>query len=77
MFARRYKNENQTFFSLILFVVLFVPSLVAAQTTEFTYQGKLTDGLMAANASYDFDGKSVNGIRRNDIYRLLRNIKKN
>ena len=47
--------KTKLFFNLILFVVLFVPSLVAAQTNEFTYQGRLTDGSMPANASYDFE----------------------
>lgn len=44
-------------FSLILFTILCASSFVSAQTTEFTYQGKLNDGATAANANYDFEFK--------------------
>ena len=47
--------KTKLFFNLILFVVLILPSLVAAQTTEFTYQGKLTDGGMTPTGNYDFE----------------------
>ena len=40
---------------LILLIVLFVPALVLAQTTEFTYQGKLTENNAAPTANYDFE----------------------
>jgi hypothetical protein len=46
---------TKLFFNIILYVVLSLPSLVAAQTTEFTYQGRLTDGTTAANSNYDFE----------------------
>ncbi len=42
-------------FLLILIFIIFGASVVSAQTTEFTYQGRLTDSSMAANASYDFE----------------------
>ena len=45
--------KNKLFFSLILFVVIFVPSLVFAQTNEFTFQGRLNDGSMPASGNYD------------------------
>ncbi len=46
--------NTKLFFSLILFIVLFVPSFASAQTTEFTYQGRLDDS--AGNAAgYDFE----------------------
>src|ERR1700736_5387550 len=34
-------------------VILFWANLLCAQTTSFTYQGRLTDGGNAANGSYD------------------------
>src|SRR5262245_43081858 len=43
----------------ILFVALFpVSQAVLAQTTAFTYQGKLTDSGNLPNASYDLQSKS-------------------
>jgi len=44
----------------IRFMVLFVcllPIAVHAQTTEFTYQGRLIDGTNPANGQYDFQFK--------------------
>jgi hypothetical protein len=41
-----------------IFIILLVSILSAAsfgQTTEFTYQGRLTDGTAAANGAYDFE----------------------
>lgn len=46
--------NTKLFFSLILFIILFVPSFAAAQTTEFTYQGRFNDSAGTA-ASYDFE----------------------
>jgi hypothetical protein len=40
---------------LFLLAVLFLPLIAAAQTTEFTYQGKLTDGAAPPTANYDFE----------------------
>jgi len=40
---------------LIFVIVLLTPLIGAAQTTEFTYQGKLLDSAMPANANYDFE----------------------
>ena len=40
---------------LILIVGLLTPSLVSAQTTEFTYQGSLRDGANPAGGNYDFE----------------------
>ena len=40
---------------LVVVILLLVPLVGAAQTTEFTYQGKLVDGGMPASASYDFE----------------------
>jgi hypothetical protein len=39
--------------ALILLIGLFCSLRIAAQTTEFSYQGRLTDGGVAANGSYD------------------------
>jgi hypothetical protein len=39
----------------MLLVVLVVPIAVSAQTNEITYQGKLVDNGLPANASYDFE----------------------
>lgn len=41
---------------VLLGAFLFVPS-VSAQTSVFTYQGKLNDGGVAANGSYDMQFK--------------------
>src|SRR5262245_22626396 len=51
--------------ALILIVSFFCCSATHAQTTAFTYQGKLTDGGTAANGNYDlqfkiFDGSGAN-----------------
>lgn len=46
--------KTKLFFNLILFVVLSLPLLVAAQTTNFTYQGRLTDSNAVANGNFDF-----------------------
>ena len=45
--------------SLLVVVALLISitSTASAQTTEFTYQGRLVDGSMPANASYDFEFK--------------------
>jgi hypothetical protein len=42
-------------YRLIFLAILLIPTLGAAQGTEFTYQGKLNDGAVAANANYDFE----------------------
>ncbi len=48
---------NAFFRKIILagFVLLVFSTMAAAQATEFTYQGKLNDGAVAANANYDFE----------------------
>jgi hypothetical protein len=38
----------------IFLLILFSQIAVAAQTTEFTYQGSLRDGMSTANGNYDF-----------------------
>lgn len=40
---------------LLLSAVLLLPLFATAQTTEFTFQGKLTDGAMPPTANYDFE----------------------
>jgi len=47
------KKSICTSFGLALAIILFTTSLVFAQTTSFTYQGRLTDGGTAANGNYD------------------------
>ena len=49
-----YKNH---FSHLVIAIValLILSGEVAAQTTEFTYQGSLKDGASAANNNYDFE----------------------
>src|SRR5215813_5031396 len=41
----------------VALIVVFAANTVWAQTTEFTYQGKLTDSGNLANGSYDFQFK--------------------
>lgn len=41
--------------TVLVGVFVMAPSPASAQTTEFTYQGKLNDGGFAANANYDFE----------------------
>jgi hypothetical protein len=62
MLAKRNEGERimskATSYHLLLavFVLLVLNmSTASAQTTEFTYQGRLVDGSMPANASYDFE----------------------
>lgn len=45
--------QRRLFLSLFT-LVLLAAQTVSAQTTEFTYQGRLTDNSMAANGNYDF-----------------------
>ena len=40
--------------ALALVVIFFSTFAISAQTTQFTYQGKLTDGGTPANGQYDF-----------------------
>src|SRR6266851_283862 len=40
--------------SIVLLPLLLWSGVTLAQTTSFTYQGRLTDGGTPANASYDF-----------------------
>ncbi len=44
---------------LLVFSILFIVSFntAFAQTTAFTYQGKLSDGATPANGNYDFQFK--------------------
>src|SRR5438132_944132 len=59
------RQSFQRRFFLLLILAIFSPgSLVFAQTTTFTYQGRFTDGGTAANGTYDmqfklFDSPSV------------------
>ncbi|HLM61223.1 MAG TPA: hypothetical protein VK308_10490, partial [Pyrinomonadaceae bacterium] len=53
--------KTKLFFNLFIFIVLLTPSLAAAQTNEFTYQGRLTDNGIAANGSYDMRFALYNG----------------
>src|SRR5215203_4050908 len=41
--------------SIALILLLGGATLIFAQTTEFTYQGKLVDNSIPANANYDFE----------------------
>lgn len=47
-------NRNFIFTQFLLTVLLAAGISVQAQTTVFTYQGKLTDMSLAANGTYDF-----------------------
>src|SRR5262245_61726722 len=38
-----------------LLILLWAPSPLPAQSTEFTYQGKLSDGSVPAKGTYDFE----------------------
>ena len=49
------KTMKKRFKKIVLFIALILSASTAfAQTTAFTYQGKLTDGGAAANGQYDF-----------------------
>lgn len=41
--------------AIVLIAVFYGASLVAAQTTEFTYQGRFSDGGQTANGNFDFE----------------------
>ncbi|MBK8466627.1 MAG: hypothetical protein IPL32_12425 [Chloracidobacterium sp.] len=47
------RHANRLFLAIVFFG--FLASVVSAQTTEFTYQGSLRDGVSAANGNYDFE----------------------
>jgi hypothetical protein len=51
------KGEIQMKKRILIALVLLIAgaNLASAQTTEFTYQGKLNDGSLPANANYDFE----------------------
>ena len=51
------KNKSNYFIKSILFglVLLAAAMSISAQTTEFTYQGRLTDSGIPATATYDFE----------------------
>jgi hypothetical protein len=46
--------KNKIFKTVILMCCLFLAATARAQTSAFTYQGKLTDTSAAANGQYDF-----------------------
>src|SRR5438132_1417932 len=57
--TRTPRQSLQRRFFLLLVLAIFSPaSLVCAQTTTFTYQGRFTDGGTAANGTYDMQFKS-------------------
>ena len=47
--------KRAIFFVQILLVIVLAVNAAIAQTTEFTYQGRLVDGASPADASYDFE----------------------
>jgi hypothetical protein len=52
--------HSARYFSALLAIFIFTVifnATIFAQTTAFTYQGRLTDGAMAANGTYDFEFK--------------------
>src|SRR5881227_3700126 len=51
----RLKLLGVNFFAIFVMVIamLFAANTVIAQTSSFTYQGRLTDGGSAANGNYD------------------------
>jgi hypothetical protein len=51
---------QRTLFIVIFTLAAFAAQTVSAQTSEFTYQGRLTDGSMPASASYDFEFRLYN-----------------
>src|SRR2546427_3980927 len=53
MYRALQTNRGRQFLLLIPLVVLLVSSIASAQTTAFTYQGRLTDGGTAASGNYD------------------------
>ena len=44
---------------LILAAMIIFNGMIAAQSTEFTYQGRLLFGDVPANGSYDFEFAAV------------------
>ncbi len=61
-------------FLIVIFLFLVGANLAFAQTTEFTYQGRLTDGGTPANSIYDFEfrlfGIAAGGTALGTIQRL-------
>src|SRR5947199_4614908 len=49
-----------------ILMLLSVPSLQAALTTAFTYQGRLTDGVSLATGKYDFKFQLYNAVTGGD-----------
>lgn len=49
------KRTNISILLLTIIALTFFVGVIQAQTTTFTYQGKLTDTSMAANGVYDFE----------------------
>ena len=49
----RNKQYPWTSFGLALAIIILTSSVVCAQTTSFTYQGRLRDSGAAANGNYD------------------------
>src|SRR5689334_3207145 len=50
------------FVQLLVLVMLFSARLTLAQTTAFTYQGRLSDGAGSANGPYDLQFKLYDAI---------------
>src|SRR5262249_51765789 len=55
--TRRIFTPRSIYCTMALFLLLFAASVAEAQTTAFSYQGKLTDNGNLANASYDMQFK--------------------
>lgn len=55
--------KNKKFIQTIILslFLLLGTAAISAQTTEFTYQGKLTDGAATPNANYDFEFRLYDG----------------
>ena len=53
MKTTKYNSKLSILLALVLLVL--AANVAQAQTTEFTYKGRLTDGAMLANMNYDFE----------------------
>ncbi|MFN3330433.1 MAG: hypothetical protein ACK419_05870, partial [Pyrinomonadaceae bacterium] len=56
LLVKKYR-EGEKQLAHLLIVTFFAVGLSFSQTTEFTYQGRLTDSSVAANGQYDFQFK--------------------
>src|SRR5207237_4948101 len=57
----------KSFLGLACLVLFFCTGVAVAQTTTFTYQGRLTDGGTAANGTYDLQFKLYDALTAGNL----------